>query len=315
MSSTPARLELVPCPLCGSESFTTLLRSHAQMTARQQVFRFVRCRSCRLVYLNPRVASEDIGMFYGIDYPPHRGAEAWGRFAPFVKLGQKRVDGWRARQTLRFANLHTGSRVLDVGCGKPSFLQELHRIRRSKCVGLDVSGAGWLSDPKRFRGIELHQGTLHDTPIEPGFDAITMWHAIEHEPRPVDALRRLRDLASKQAALLVETPNFDSVTSRLHGHRWAGLHTPRHTAIFTPSTLTRLMESTGWRVEHMQTWGSLDAYLLFWLGRQDARGTLQGGSLQKLFLPFLAGKIAATPLRWVERFTSLGLLFAVARPA
>lgn len=85
-------------------------------------------------------------------------------------------------------------------------------------------------------------------------------------------------------------------------------------AVYTPSTLTLLLETTGWRVTHLQTWATLDAHLLWWLGRKDAQGLLQGGNLEGLFLPFVASKVASWPIRWVERAVSLGLMLAVARP-
>jgi 2-polyprenyl-3-methyl-5-hydroxy-6-metoxy-1,4-benzoquinol methylase len=284
------------------------------MTSRRESFRFARCRRCNLVYLNPRVAEEDIGLFYGDDYPPHRGPDAWGRFAPLVRLGQHHLDLERVRITARVAELTHRSRVLDVGCGRPSFLLQLHQTRHTHCVGIDVSDEGWRSAPAEFRPLTLHRGTIHDVKLKPTFDVVTMWHSIEHEADPVSALRRLRALATDSTTLVIETPNFDSLTRRAHGSWWAGFHTPRHMAVYAPSTLTRLLETTGWRLSHLQTWATLDAYLLWWLGRKDRQGRLQGGNLEGLFLPFVAGKIASWPVRWMERAVSLGLMLAFARP-
>lgn len=310
----PARVEHIPCPLCGSTQLSALLRSAAQMSPRKESFQFARCRHCDLVHLNPRVVEEDIGLFYGRDYPPHLGADAWGRYAPLVRVAQQQTDRFRVRLTTQFAQLSARSRVLDVGCGQPSFLDRLHRDLHASCVGVDASDGGWRAAPDRFASLTLLRGTVHDVTLQPTFDAITMWHAIEHEPHPVAALRRLRTLAAGHTALVIETPNYDSLTRRAHGSCWAGFHTPRHTAIYTPATLDRLLDTAGWRLAHVRTWGSLDAYLLWWLGRQDAKGTIREGSLEGLFPSFVAGKIASWPVRWAERSVSLGLMLAVARP-
>ncbi len=289
------------------------------MSPSTQVFTFVRCRHCELVYLNPRVREDEVGTWYGPDYLPHRGDAAWGRYARFAAEGQRHTDRARVhatlRATLRSAALGASSRVLDVGCGRPTFLEALHRRTGSAGVGLDFSDAGWRADPARWQaaGLELHHGRLEEVELGGGFDAITLWHALEHEYRPLETLRLLRTLANDGAALIVEVPNHDALTRRMHGPAWAGYHTPRHTAVYTPRTLAAMLERAGWRVGRQQSYGTMDPYVIWWLGRQERSSRPLDGSLEGRFPAFMAGKALSLPLAAAERWVSLGVQLTVAR--
>jgi hypothetical protein len=128
-------------------------------------------------------------------------------------------------------------------------------------------------------------------------------------------LRRLRSLAGPGAALLVEVPNYDSLTRRLHGSSWAGFHTPRHSAVYTPATLRAMLEQAGWRVERQEASGTLDPWVLYWLGRQDRRGQALDGNLEPAFPGFMTGKVLTLPLALAQRWISLGVQVAIARNA
>lgn len=204
------------------------------------------------------------------------------------------------------------SRVLDVGCGRPTFLESLQRTTGAQSVGLDFTNHGWRDDPDRWRPLQLHEGELNSVRLKPGFDAVTLWHALEHEYDPVASLVRLRELTRPGGVLVVEVPNADSLTRWLHGDQWAGFHTPRHTTVFTPPTLRSVLVRAGWQVQRVLPYGTLDPYVLWWLGRQERLQRDLNGDLSSLFAGFLAGRIVASPLLWLRRWVSLGIQTAIA---
>ena len=279
-------------------------------------FAFVRCARCGLLYLRPRVIAAELSRYYDPSYLPHRGSAAWGRFAPLAEEGQRRTDAARVRRARQAVRLAPGSAVLDVGCGRPTFLEALARATGARGTGIDPSDGGWTGEPARWAaaGLALGVATAANG-LPPGpFDLITMWHALEHDYAPLDTLRRLRAVVRPGGALLVEVPNYDSLTRRLHAERWAGLHTPRHTALYTPATLRAMLERAGWRVERQDRWGTLDPYVLWWLGRQERAGRPLDGNLQDAFPGFMLGKLLTLPLVLLQRWISLGVQVATARP-
>jgi 2-polyprenyl-3-methyl-5-hydroxy-6-metoxy-1,4-benzoquinol methylase len=308
------QLEHTACLLCGVDDAAPLLVSRAQMSRRDERFTFVRCRRCRLVYLDPRVPSRDIGAWYGPDYLPHRGHAAWGRYAMFAAEGQRRTDRARVRIVTRATALSPSARALDLGCGRPTFLEALHRRAGVSGVGVDFSDAGWRHEPERWRaaGLALYHGRLEDTSVVGPFDLVTLWHALEHEYQPLETLRRLRSVAGRGATLVVEVPDFDGLTRRLHGSHWAGYHTPRHTAVYTRATLGEMLRRAGWRVLRQHGYGTLDPYVLWWLGRQERAGRPFDEDLARRFPGFMAGKLLTLPVA-AQRWLPLGVQLAVAR--
>jgi 2-polyprenyl-3-methyl-5-hydroxy-6-metoxy-1,4-benzoquinol methylase len=307
--------ESTSCPLCDSREATPLLLSATQMHRGVERFSFVRCRRCELVYLNPRVAAERLDGYYGEFYLPHRGPAAWGRWSKYVEEGQRRTDRARVRWARRTARLGLGTAVLDVGCGRPTFLAALVDRTGARGVGVDISDGGWTLEPERWEtaGLELHRGTVQSANLTGPFDLVCMWHALEHDYRPMETLRRLHGLTRPGGTLLVEVPNYDSWTRRLHGSSWAGFHTPRHTMAFTPATLRSMLSRAGWKVERQVSYGTLDPYVLWWLGRQESKGRFLDGNLEAAFPRFMMGKTLTLPVAALQRWVSLGVQLAVAR--
>ncbi len=303
--------EAVACLACGGREYAAVARSRTQMAPPSEEFRWVACARCGLVFLNPRVPADQIDRYYR-DYVPHRGPGAWGRWAPLVRTSEDRVDGARLATLRRLGPLGPSQAVLDVGCGRPSFLRRVARETGARSVGTDFDASGWLEDPEVREGLELHAGILEQLPLTGPFDRITLWQVLEHLYDPLATLRFLRELAGPSTRLVIEVPDHAGLTRRWHGAEWAGYHTPRHTAAYTPGTLARLLEASGWRVERQYQWGTLDPYLLHWLSRQERSGRDWSAPLEGSFVPFLLGKMLWTPLGLLERWVPLGFQTAIA---
>lgn len=312
--------ERVACLLCGSSRFLPLLESRVQLAPNTgEGFQFVRCLECDLVYLNPRPTADALARFHPPAYLPHRGPEAWGRWAPLVRRAEARTDRARVRWVSRYLALGPDTPLLDVGCGRPSFLRAVLESTGAPAVGIDASAEGWRSEGASWAGIRLLEGMVEPSEerlraLHPeGYGVFTLWHLLEHAPDPVSLLRTLRRLGRSNARLMVEVPNLDSLTARQDGATWAGFHTPRHTAAYTPATLARILEVGGWRVEATFSYGTLDPFILRWLGREIRHGRGLEGSLEGHFPGFVARRIAWFPLLVLKRYISLGIQVAVGR--
>ena len=73
-----------------------------------------------------------------------------------------------------------------------------------------------------------------------------------------------------------------------------------------------MLERAGWTVRHQQRYGTLDPYVLWWLGRQERLGRSVRGDLAPRFASFVAGKVAAMPLTMLQRWLPLGVQLTVA---
>lgn len=305
---------LTNCLSCQSSDLSSIEKTEAMMHPSKEVFNFDQCNNCGLVFLNPRVPEKDLGKFYTDFYLPYRGDEAWGKYAKFVAGSQKKVDKKRVTTVKKYASNLTQATVLDVGCGKPTFLKMIFDQYKCRAIGTDFSDAGWKNNQSHYSNLELTKGDIHELKNLPKADIITMWHYLEHDYHPSKTLTKLLSIAKPTTKLIVEVPNFNSSSRKKYGANWAGFHTPRHTALYTPETMTKLMQLNGWKVEVAFPYGSLDPYILDWMSRKEQEGLDWSLSMEAEFVDFVKGMIGFFPKSIFQKRKSLGFMTVVASP-
>jgi 2-polyprenyl-3-methyl-5-hydroxy-6-metoxy-1,4-benzoquinol methylase len=262
-------LEPVACPLCGKDSPTPLFDLRDMALGVPGRFSLVRCGGCGLLYQNPRVRADQIGLTYPANYPPHvrdpdlsrttRRLGPGGRRLLARRLGYRHLDPGPVSAAERVRAALAGRRIvkaflpwvgqgrlLDVGCASGKFLRQMAAVGW-RCAGieLDPEAAALARQvtPDVFTGEPL------DAPFAPGsFDLVTAFHVLEHLPDPAGVLRRMLGWLAPGGAAVVEVPNVGGLGGRLFGRYWSGLDQPRHLVQFTPATLAALAERAGGRV-------------------------------------------------------------------
>jgi len=203
----------------------------------------VQCRRCELVYLSPRPDARMLPQHYPDDYTPYttdRGLV--GRLTGILR----RREAAGIRRWVR-----PPGRILEVGCAAGDLLVPL------RAQGFDVTGVEMspyaASTARTKHGLTVHTGTLADAPVDEGaFDAVIMRSVIEHFPSPSADLRRSADLLRGGGHLFITTDNVGSLDRRVFGKHWYGFDVPRHLNLFTPRTLGRLLEATGFVVRQVR---------------------------------------------------------------
>lgn len=231
-----------PCPLCGTGSGRPLLAAR-DINERTTDTRFTlaRCAACGFVFLDPAPPPERLGEFY----PGHYRAHADG--------GGGALLGSSRRRERRLARLLAAprGRLLDVGCGSGG---DLTLMQQS---GWEVAGVEL--DPgaaaaARRRGLSVVEASAEELPASLGsFDAVTLFHTLEHFWDPVAVLRSVRERLGPRGVVLIRVPNFGCLEARLFGADWFPLEVPRHLNFFVPRTLAALLYRAGLRVRDLGT--------------------------------------------------------------
>ncbi len=224
-----------PCDLCSAPDPGLLLNSPRLDGP------LVRCWQCGLVYVGRR--SQDF-TFQAAD--ARRSEALAGRVAD---LGIVRIEVEEAERPLRLAaererlialQRHApGGRLLDVGCALGSFLE----LAASRFAAAGVEPDPGTSAQARASGLEVLTGAIDDVvaPADPpGFDALTMFHVIEHLDSPQRALRQARSLLRPGGVVMIETPTVDCLWFRTAPRRWRQL-IPDHYFFFSRATLEALL--------------------------------------------------------------------------
>ncbi len=159
--------------------------------------------------------------------------------------------------------LAKGIRLLDVGCGTGAILDTFSKSYEA--YGQDVSARA--VEFCRKRGItRVVQGTLDRLPPDyVNFDLATMLDVLEHIDNEKGALRQVHALLNAGGRVLITVPAFPAL--------W-GAHdvVTHHKRRYLKSTLTEVVESCGFTVEHI-SYFNFFLFPVAWIRRKFAKLT------------------------------------------
>jgi SAM-dependent methyltransferase len=203
-------------------------------------FEVAACAACGLVVTSPQPSGEALGRYYP---PAYHGESTGNRFPAPVEALQRILYRSRAAEVERVAGGGPG-RVLDIGCGRGHLLDAFRR-RGWRVQGTELTEHS-ASFPRQVLGLPVHVGPGDALPFESGsFDAVVMWHVLEHWPDPRVAITEAHRLLRPGGVFMVGVPNFGSLEARLTGAGWFHLDVPRHLCHLTPASLVQILSGAG----------------------------------------------------------------------
>jgi SAM-dependent methyltransferase len=207
------------------------------------LFEVARCGVCGLSVTVPQLVGAAMNTYYP---PGYYGSQSGNRFPGIVERLQDALYVWRARRLEALIGGKRG-RVLDVGCGRGLLLEQLRR-RGWEVQGTELSEQS-AAYPRDVLGIPVYIGDLADLHLpSEQYDAVVMWHVLEHVPDPAVVLAEVARLLRPGGVFLVAVPNFGSLEARLTRDKWFHLDVPRHLNHYTPGVLYRALAGAGLRV-------------------------------------------------------------------
>lgn len=236
-------LEYVNCNLCG--------HGKAKLLFIKDGFRHVRCNSCGLIYVNPRLkkSKEALDSFYT------QSANSESLIKNLLErdysLKRQKIFCAELKKMERYRKLN---RILDIGCSFGGFLNAAGKY------GWDAKGIEVVYEVgkygKELYGLDIFFGTLDEAQLKPSsFDVIRLNNVIEHIHFPVEFLTSVNKLLREGGLLTVSTTNYDSLSVLICGKEWIYFDGRHHIYLFTPLTLKRLIEKSGFTTILLNTKG------------------------------------------------------------
>jgi SAM-dependent methyltransferase len=225
-----ARTSAPFCQLCDR-----LIQSD-KIYARKNGWSYFRCTGCGLIVLHPLPDEPTLRAFYKDDYKVD--------FKNYIK--HVRRTSRNALEDLRLKFPDRGT-LLEIGCSYGGFLAEARRD------GWNVTGIELNEDAVRYgreqHGLKVFSADLRSTLSERGelYDAVVLFHVIEHVPDPIQFLMDCRKLLKPGGVLVLKTPNASSFAARLSGSFWQWISPPAHLFLYCPRTLDLLLKRTGYQ--------------------------------------------------------------------
>jgi 2-polyprenyl-3-methyl-5-hydroxy-6-metoxy-1,4-benzoquinol methylase len=282
----PDASQEVRCSLCDLPLRTRYKRVNDPVTGED--FAIGECPSCGLGVTLPRV--DDLARYYGPVY--------WGGRHAFTA-------DFCARRRVRLlsSQMHPkpGHRLLDFGCGDGHFLQRAAAEGWS-CIGYESS----FSPVRSGQNYEIVP-TLEALAAKAPFDAITLWHVLEHLPDPRETLRELSGMLTPNGLMIVAVPDAGGVQAKLFGPRWMHLDVPRHLYHFGAESLERVLKLAD--LAPVRRWQHEFEYdVMGW-----AQSALAAAGMPSAFFNAVTGRMSFGP-RWVGSFVAGSAISAATLP-
>ncbi len=266
--STPELRITAPCNLCHSDDFTVLYGPGVA-----QVNQIVRCKTCGLMYANPRREADHVDMASWPDDPN------WDPAREIPQRFEKEILQVRDYASTRALvnRLHPGrGKLVEVGSSLGFALEAFRKD------GWDVLGVDPDRNGCRHAGAKLSIPTinsiLEDARLpSDSVDVVVMLHVIEHVPDPVGTLREINRVLRPGGHLVLETPRYDTLSFRLLGRRERSLSCNGHIFFFTTDSLRRACTLAGFEIVDLEYVGrSMTlARMAFNLGVMSKSGAVQ----------------------------------------
>ncbi|MBI5571910.1 MAG: class I SAM-dependent methyltransferase [Desulfomonile tiedjei] len=219
----------ISCDVCGSADHRLLFVKEG--------FRHVRCETCGMVFVNPRLAGH-------LDFQASSGTGSMGDDSLSPPQRQRLRKELSSMEPFRRLN-----RIMEVGAGRGWFL-------------LEASRAGWETWAVEINSSALdylRKIPVNNLVVEPAeefhapaasVDVVRMWDVIEHLESPRRAVAHIHRVLRPGGLLRLATTNFASLSRKVNGPEWVYLNGSDHIFLFEPDTIRKLLADAGfWDVK------------------------------------------------------------------
>jgi 2-polyprenyl-3-methyl-5-hydroxy-6-metoxy-1,4-benzoquinol methylase len=231
------------CLVCGSNQFEPFLVCK-DYTVSQEQFNIVSCKSCGFKFTSPRPDNSVLGNYYKAEsYVSHTDSKKG-----FVNKLYHMVRSYTLKQKMKLVSSYVSrGTILDYGCGTGMFLSAC------KSAGWEAYGMEPDADARRIayeKNLSLFcdKNTMQLHLAEREFDAITLWHVLEHVTDMHDTLAFFKHKLKSDGVLVIAVPNYESFDANYYKECWAAYDVPRHLYHFDLKSLNSLLDHSGFQL-------------------------------------------------------------------
>ena len=225
------------CPVCNSSDINPLLTVKDHSVSKEE-FVVWQCANCHLRFTQSVPNEASIGPYYqSTDYISHSNTSEG-----LINKLYQRVRNYTLNQK---ANLIIGETVskgnlLDLGAGIGAFLSTM-KLKGWETTGIEPD-EGARQQAKSLFNIDLEATGRLQQLREASFDAITLWHVLEHVHELHPYIQKLSSLLKPTGKLFIAVPNYQSLDASVYKTYWAAYDVPRHLYHFSPRSIEVLMQ-------------------------------------------------------------------------
>jgi len=229
------------CPVCQATPVKQVLTAKDYTVSGEQ-FEIWECDRCHLRFTQNIPIADSIGRYYSSsNYISHSNTSK-GLVNRLYHLVRK-ITLRQKKNLLQSATGSSTGALLDIGAGTGAFASYM------QSQGWSVSALEPDETARRIaretNGISLLPSDQLFQLAPDSFDAITLWHVLEHVHTLHEYIDRLKALLKQNGKLFIAVPNYTSYDAQHYNNFWAAYDVPRHLYHFSPTSMEKLLTGHG----------------------------------------------------------------------
>ncbi len=260
------------------EQFNIKFRSNTKMenitvkdhSVSGEEFQLVFDEALEMYKTEPQPSLETLASYYeSEDYISHTDAKR----NLFEKIYHW-VRSYMLSKKMSIVDTHTKSdakKVLDIGCGTGDFLAMAKKYKW-EIAGIEPDAQARKIATEKT-GIEIHTNDWLSEIADDSFDAVTMWHVLEHVPDLSAQIQTLKRIIKPNGSIFIAVPNFKSHDATHYKELWAAYDVPRHLWHFSQKSIKSLFGKENMKVVKILPM-KFDAYYVSLLSEKHKTGKM-----------------------------------------
>ncbi len=222
------------CLICGSKNLHKKIEC-IDYTVSHETFKIDQCEECGFLFTNPQPQNNELARYYLSDSYISHSDNSRNLVDKIYKISRSWALGSKLTQVKKFTT--PVSSLLDYGCGTGYFLETCQK------ANIRVSGVE-PSSIARSLAITRTSQHIHQSlaSVTESFDAITLWHVLEHIADLNETLTQLICRLNKNGTIFIAVPNHNSYDAKKYQQHWAAWDVPRHLWHFDQRTMPQLLD-------------------------------------------------------------------------
>lgn len=230
------------CPYCEGVSVHLLSSPDLNRRSTPDTFEYYKCSACGLIFLDPQ--PDDMRPFYKNIYTPiPENLSQLRALAKAEKYRMQSILPYKARGKL----LEIGPWIGIFSCNAKDAGFDVTAIE------MDAQCVDFLTGVLGVKAIRSSDPALTMDAMDEKFDVITLWHSLEHLPRPWLVLQKAAERLAPGGILLIAVPNVESYDFSVLRAAWMHLDAPRHLFLYTARELEKLSSVNGLQTLELTT--------------------------------------------------------------
>lgn len=255
------------CPCCGQKNIVRVF-SVEDYTVSHELFEIWECKSCTLRFTQNIPDADAIGAYYQSENYISHSDTSEGFINKLYHTVRNRTLGEKRKLVEKMTGKSSG-KILDIGCGTGAFLS-IMREAGWQITGLEPDATA-RQKAKELYQLEIESAENFFSLPEKTFDAITMWHVLEHVHQLHNYIAQAKKLLKPGGKLFIAVPNYTSEDETVYKQYWAAYDVPRHLYHFSPQAMQTLLKLHGININSMKPmW--YDSFYVSMLSEQYKNG-------------------------------------------